>query len=63
MSKKFLRYEQFREYGIPFSRVHIDRLQKAGKFPKKVMLGPNTAAYLESEILAWLEARIAERSA
>jgi prophage regulatory protein len=60
---KFLRYDDLRSLGIPFSRVHIDRLQRAGQFPKKVKLGPNTAAYLESEIVAWIEARCAERCA
>lgn len=58
---KFLRYEDLKAVGIPFSRVHVDRLQKAGQFPKKIKLGPNTAAYLESEIAAWIEARCAER--
>lgn len=38
-------------------------MQKAGKFPKKVKLGSNTAAYLESEIEAWIAERCAERAA
>lgn len=58
---KFLRYEDLKEVGIPFSRVHIDRLQKTGKFPRKVKLGENCAAYLEDEINEWIAARIAER--
>jgi prophage regulatory protein len=58
---KFLGYEDLRSYGIRWSRVHIDRLQKAGRFPTKIKIGANTAAYLESEIVAWLEARCAER--
>ena len=57
----FLRYEDLKSLGIPFSRVHIDRLQKAGHFPKKIKLGPNTAAYLEAEITAWIAARVAAR--
>ena len=59
---KLLRFDDLKSLGIPFSRVHVDRLQKAGQFPKKIKLGPNTAAYLESEIVAWLEARCAERA-
>jgi prophage regulatory protein len=58
---KFLRFEDLQQYGITWSRVHLDRLQKAGQFPKKIKLGPNTAAYLESEIVAWIEARCADR--
>jgi prophage regulatory protein len=60
--KKLLRYEDLKSFGIPFSRVHIDRLQNAGQFPKKIKLGTNTAAYLEHEIAAWIEARCAERT-
>lgn len=59
---KLLRYEQLKDYGIDWSRVHIDRLQKAGKFPQKIKIGPNTVAYLESEILAWIEERCANRT-
>lgn len=58
---KLVRYDQLKDFGICFSRVHVDRLQKAGLFPKKVKLGRNTAAYLESEIVAWIEARCADR--
>ena len=58
---RFLRYDDLKSYGITFSRVHVDRLQKAGQFPKKIKLGSNTAAYLESELMAWVEARCAER--
>jgi predicted DNA-binding transcriptional regulator AlpA len=36
-------------------------LQKAGRFPRKIKLGENTSAYLEEEILAWLDARVAAR--
>ena len=44
---RFIRYEQLRErFGIEWSRVHLDRLQKAGKFPKKIKIGANTAAYI-----------------
>jgi prophage regulatory protein len=58
---RFVRYEDLKLLGVPFSRVHVDRLQKAGKFPRKVKLSENTAAYVESEVLAWLAGRVAER--
>lgn len=61
---KLVRYEELApKYGITWSRVHLDRLQKAGRFPHKVKIGANTAAYLESEILEWIEARCKEREA
>jgi len=60
---KFLRFEDLQSYGITWTRAHLDRLQKAGKFPKKIKIGANTAVYLQSEIIAWVEARCAERAA
>ncbi len=43
--------------GIPFTRVHINRLEKVGAFPKKLRLGSNSVAWSEEEIDAWLESR------
>lgn len=47
--------------GIPYSKMHIDRLEKADKFPKRVHLGPMTVAWVEDEIDAFLKAKMAER--
>ena len=47
--------------GIPFSRVHIGRLEKSCAFPQRVRLGPNTVAWRESELDEWLKVRIGER--
>ncbi len=43
--------------------VHIARLEKKGLFPKRIKLGPQSVAWIESEIDAWLEQRMAERDA
>ena len=51
---------------VLYSFAHIDRLEKADQFPKRVRLGPYRTArvgWLETEIEAWIEARLAERSA
>lgn len=37
---------------------HIARLEKAGKFPKRVQLGPNRVGWLLSEIEDWLKERL-----
>lgn len=59
---RFLRFPDLRqEFGIPFTRMHIDRLEKEGSFPKRVSLGMNTVVWIESEISDWVQARIAER--
>ena len=60
---RFIRYGQLKsDKGIPFSRVHVDRLEKAGRFPQRVRLCKNTVVWREDEIDAWALARYAERS-
>lgn len=46
---------------VCYSPQHIARLEKAGKFPKRVMLGPNRVGWLEEEIDRWIQDRIDER--
>ncbi len=48
---------------VGYSPAHIDRLEKAGQFPKKVELGPNAVGWLEAEVQEWIKARVAERDA
>jgi prophage regulatory protein len=50
-------------YGIPYSSVHIGRLERAGAFPKRVRLGQCRVAWLCEEIEAWIAERIARRAA
>jgi prophage regulatory protein len=49
--------------GIPFSRAHLHRLIKAGKFPRPVKLGDNRNAFVEIEVDQYLANRIARRLA
>jgi prophage regulatory protein len=60
---RLLRYSDLKTRGITWSRVHVGRLEKAGKFPKRVHLSENTIAWPESEIDAFLAKRVAERDA
>ena len=59
---KVLSLKQLREY-LPLSRSQIYRLQKQGRFPKSVRLGPARVGILESELQSYLEGKIAERDA
>ncbi len=43
------------------SKTHTYRMIAAGTHPRSVPLGPHRVAFLESEIDAWMEMRIAER--
>jgi len=44
-------------HGIPYSPVHIARLEKAGQFPKRVILGACRVAWFGDEIEAWITSR------
>ncbi|MCB1522328.1 MAG: AlpA family phage regulatory protein [Hyphomicrobiaceae bacterium] len=46
---------------VPFSRQHILRLEKRGRFPRRIRLGENRVAWLRSEVEQWIEARVEER--
>jgi prophage regulatory protein len=48
---------------VPYTPQHILRLEKEGKFPRRVQVGSNRVAWLESEVEAWVAARVAERDA
>jgi prophage regulatory protein len=46
---------------VLYSPAHIDRLEKAGRFPKRVQLGPCRVGWVESEVIEWLKDRIRDR--
>ena len=48
---------------VPFSRQHIFRLEKEGKFPRRIQVGANRIGWLQNEIEAWLQTRIDARGA
>ena len=50
------------EYGVPYTRVHLLRLEKAGKFPKRFRVGGRKVARFARELRAWLEERSASRT-
>ena len=46
---------------VLYSPQHIARLERDGKFPRRVRLGQCRVGYIESEVLAWLDERIQQR--
>ncbi len=40
---------------VPYSHTHIWRLERAGKFPQRLKLGPNRVGWLAEEIEAWVQ--------
>ena len=59
--KKFIVLPQVQEL-VPYSASHIWRLERSGKFPKRIRLGGNRVAWLQSEVESWIEGKIASRS-
>ena len=57
---KFLSKKQVREK-VLYCPAHIARLEAAGKFPKRVQLGPGRVGWVEEEIEGWMRERIAKR--
>jgi len=41
-------------YGIPYCFAHIARLEAAGEFPARVMLGACRVAWFAEEVEAWI---------
>jgi prophage regulatory protein len=48
---------------IGYSDVHIWRLERAGNFPQRVHIGPNSIGWVEAEVEAWLQQKIDARGA
>jgi prophage regulatory protein len=46
---------------VGLSVRQLERLEQAGRFPARVLLGSNSAGWLESEVRDWIAARIAAR--
>jgi prophage regulatory protein len=46
-----------------YSAMTLWRRERAGTFPHRVKLGPNSVGWVSTEIEAWIEARVAERDA
>ena len=60
---RVLSYDDLRsQRGITFSKVHLWRLERAGKFPKRIPLGESRHGWLDTEIDDWLLSRMAARN-
>ena len=59
MAERFISVREVVER-ICLSKTELYQRLKAGTFPKPVALGPKKVVFLESEIDAWMQARIEE---
>ena len=60
-AEKLLMLSQVREI-VPYSASHIWRLERLGQFPRRIRLGGNRVAWLQSEVNSWVEGKIASRT-
>jgi prophage regulatory protein len=58
--RRFMRFGRVQEM-VAISRSTLYELMAKGQFPKPVSLGPRNVAWLEDEVTAWQDARIAQR--
>jgi prophage regulatory protein len=54
---KLLRFDDVQER-TGLSRSTIWRLEHRGVFPKRVQVSANVVAWLEDEVVAWIQARV-----
>ena len=52
-----------RRFLVPYSDMHVWRLERDGKFPKRLTLGDNKVAWSLREIVDWLKLKKAARAA
>jgi prophage regulatory protein len=56
-------YRDLKAKGVPYSKVHLWRLEKVDKFPRRVPIGPSRYGYVESEIDGYIGGLIDARDA
>jgi prophage regulatory protein len=59
----FLSFDDLRPKGITWTRMHLDRLEREGRFPKRIHLSRRSVAWVEDEVDAFLADKLAERDA
>jgi prophage regulatory protein len=59
--QRYLSLADLADRGIPFVNDSLLRMEKAGKFPRRVRLGYNRVVWVESEIDEWMAQLVSER--
>jgi prophage regulatory protein len=52
---RLLSYRDLKDWGIPYSKSQLRRLEKAGKFPQRRVFSSQRHAWVEQEIQAYLD--------
>lgn len=59
---RFLLPPDLPSLGIRYSAVHLNRLEKAGQFPRRIRIGGNRVGWIAEEVEAWMEEKIKARN-
>jgi prophage regulatory protein len=62
IKKRLLTFEEVQARGVTHGRRHVDRLEAAGEFPKRVPVGTNRVAWIATEIDDYIDSLIAKRA-
>ena len=57
----FLRFPELKLHGVPYSRQHVDTMERLGRFPKRIKLSPGVVVWRTAEIQAWVADRTGGR--
>ena len=60
--RRIITFKELPEYGPRHGRRQLYRLEAAGKFPKRVSIGPGRVGWVADEIIAHVDAQIASRA-
>jgi prophage regulatory protein len=60
---RLLKHTEVKAKGVPFSSPHLERLEAAGKFPRRIRLGTRTHRWVEADVDQWMAERFAASGA
>ncbi len=60
--RRLLVFNELKDHGVRLGRRQVDRLEARGRFPKRVPIGDARVGWVEAEIDAHVESKIAGRS-
>jgi predicted DNA-binding transcriptional regulator AlpA len=60
---RLLRFDDLVALGVVSNRMTLSRWIENNKFPSGILLGPNSLAWRESDVHAWIESRAVDAEA
>ena len=52
-----LNYEDLKKFGIDASKTHLWRLEREGRFPRRIRLSYRKIVWASNEVEEWIKAR------